>query len=443
MANDVRRRAGEGALVRALGVRALSANTINVLIGGGIFVVPALAAAEMGSKAPLAYLVCALAMGLVVLCFAEAGSRVSLTGGPYAYVEVAFGPFAGFLSGVLLWTLSSFAAAAVASAFAGALAAFWAPLAQPVPRAILLATVFATLAAVNVRGVRAGTRLVEVVTIAKLVPLLLLVVAALFATPAAPSSPSSGTAGLGRTAIILVFAFAGTEAALVPSGEVRDPARTVPRALLIALAGVTLLYIAVQLAAQRTLGVVALAAATERPLVAAAARLAGTVGASVVGLGMAISMFGNVSGMMLAIPRALYAFGRDGFLPAAVGAVHPHYRTPYVAIVLEAVIIATIAITGSFAKLAILANVSVLVLYLLCCAAAFELRRRDVRAEGVPFRVPGGSVTPFLAAAVLLWLLSQATVREYAVVGGVLAAAALVFALTVSRRRTLAPSPES
>jgi basic amino acid/polyamine antiporter, APA family len=229
----------------------------------------------------------------------------------------------------------------------------------------------------------------------------------------------------------------------VPSGEVRDPARTVPRALLIALAGVTLLYIAVQLAAQRTLGVVALAAATERPLVAAAARLAGTVGASVVGLGMAISMFGNVSGMMLAIPRALYAFGRDGFLPAAVGAVHPHYRTPYIAIVLEAVIIATLAITGSFAKLAVLANVSVLVLYLLCCAAAFELRRRDVRAEGVPFRVPGGSVTPFLAAAVLLWLLSQATVREYAVVGGVLTAAALVFALTVSRRRTLAPSPES
>src|SRR5918912_1181768 len=136
MASDEGRRAGEGTLVRA-----------------------------MGSRAPLAYLVCALAMGLVVLCFAEAGSRVSLTGGPYAYVEVAFGPFAGFLSGVLLWTLSSFAAAAVSSAFAGALAAFWAPLAQPVPRAILLATVFAALAAVNVRGVQAGMRLVEVVTL--------------------------------------------------------------------------------------------------------------------------------------------------------------------------------------------------------------------------------------------------------------------------------------
>jgi amino acid transporter len=206
---------------------------------------------------------------------------------------------------------------------------------------------------------------------------------------------------------------------------------------------VTLLYIAVQLAAQRTLGVAALAAETDRPLVAAAARLAGPIGASVVGLGMAISTFGNVSGMMLAVPRALYAFGRDGFLPARVGAVHPRYRTPHVAIVLEAVIVATLAITGSFAKLAILANVSVLVLYLLCCAAAFELRRRDVRSGGVPFRVWGGSVAPFAAAVVLLWLLWQATLREFAVVGGVLLAAALVFALTAPRRRALAPTPES
>src|SRR5919201_4919148 len=134
---DDQPRAGEGALVRALGVRALAANTINVIIGGGIFVLPALAAAGMGSRAPVAYLVGALAMGLVVLCFAEAGSRVSLTGGPYAYVEVAFGPFAGFLTGVLLWSVTSFAGAAVASAFAGALAAAWAPLAQPAPRTLL------------------------------------------------------------------------------------------------------------------------------------------------------------------------------------------------------------------------------------------------------------------------------------------------------------------
>src|SRR5919198_1198548 len=161
MANDEGRRAGEGALIRALGVRALSANTINVIIGGGIFVLPGLAAAGMGSRAPLAYLVCALAMGLVVLCFAEAGSRVSLTGGPYAYVEVAFGPFAGFLTGALLWSVTSFAGAAVASAFAGASATFWTLLAHPVPRALLLAALFTALAAVNVRGVLAGMRLVE------------------------------------------------------------------------------------------------------------------------------------------------------------------------------------------------------------------------------------------------------------------------------------------
>src|SRR5919199_6742654 len=181
MANDVRRRAGEGALIRALGVRALSANTINVLIGGGIFVVPALAAAEMGSKAPLAYLVCALAMGLVVLCFAEAGSRVSLTGGPYAYVEVAFGPFVGFLAGAMLWLGGCFAPAAVASLLVGAVDGLTGGhLAGGVPRAAVLVALFALFAWINVRGIRQGTRLVAVATVAKLLPLLLLVGAGAF-----------------------------------------------------------------------------------------------------------------------------------------------------------------------------------------------------------------------------------------------------------------------
>jgi amino acid transporter len=158
---------------------------------------------------------------------------------------------------------------------------------------------------------------------------------------------------------------------------------------------------------------------------------------------MAISMFGTMSGNTLTIPRALYAFGRDGFLPAWVAAVHPRYRTPHTAVVLQAAIVCALASTGSFAKLAILANVGVLLLYLGCCAGAVELRRRDVRADGIPFHVPGGLVVPFLAAAVVLWLLWQATALELAVVGGVLAAAALLFALTASRRRTLAQTTQS
>src|SRR5919112_5582793 len=93
----------EAALVRALGVWGLAASIVNVTVGGGIFRLPSGVAADVGAWAPLAYLACTVAMGLIVLCFAEAGSRVSMTGGPYAYIETAFGPFVGFVCGALLW----------------------------------------------------------------------------------------------------------------------------------------------------------------------------------------------------------------------------------------------------------------------------------------------------------------------------------------------------
>jgi amino acid transporter len=449
MSNDTVR-ATEPSLVRALGVRGLAATTFNVMIGTGIFVLPAIVAADMGSSAPVAYVVCALAMGLIVLCFAEAGSRVSLTGGPYAYVEVALGPFVGFLAGVLLWLVGLFATAAVASALVGSAAVFWAPLAHAAPRAVFLAALFAGLALVNVRGVRQGTRLIEVVTVAKLLPLILLViVGAVFAARMAPVGTGAATSGaahggmgdLGRTVVTLIFAFAGVESALVPSGEVRDPARTIPRALAIVMVTVTLLYIALQLVAQHVLGVHALAAATDAPLAATAARIAGPAGGVFVAAAAVISMFGHVSGMTLAMPRALYAFGRDGFLLAAsprVAAIHPRYHTPYVAITVQSIIVCALAVSSGFARLAILANVSVLILYFLCCVAALELRRRDVRAGGIPFRVPGGPLVPILAMGLIVWILAHAGIREGLVVTGVLLAACALFAITAPRRRAVA-----
>jgi APA family basic amino acid/polyamine antiporter len=426
--------AAERQLVRALGVRALAATTFNVIVGGGIFGLPSEVARGLGTAAPLAYIVCAIAMGLIVLCFAEAGSRVSLTGGPYAYVEVALGRFIGFLSGVLLWLVISFATAAVASVFGASLGAFFPPLGSGIGRALLLAVLFATLAVINVRGVRQSTRLIEIVTVAKLLPLIALVIAGAFYVEPAQLSlermPAMGD--VARTSIVLFFAFAGIESALVPSGEVQDPARTVPRALFIALVGVTTLYIAVQLVAQGILGP---ALATETaPLTAAATRIAPAFGI-LLGLGAAVSTFGHSSGMMLATPRALFAFGRDGVLPRAFAAVHPRFRTPHVAIIGQAIVCGTLAITSSFGRLAVLATVSTLILYLLCCIAAWVLRRRDVRVEGAaPFTVPGGPIVPVLAVTVIAWLLSSATVREFLVVGAVLVGGTVLYLLSGARR---------
>src|SRR3989442_10374896 len=217
---------------------------------------PAAAAAGLGPAAPLAYLVCAVLMGLIVCCFAAAGSRVSLTGGLYAYVEVAFGPFVGFLAGVLYFLMATFAVASVSSAFAGSVGALWSPVMTPTGRGVLIAALFALLATINVRGVRRGVGLVETVTIAKLLPLLVLVLSGVwFINPEYLRWPALPTvSAVGKTAIVLIFAFVGLEVALVPSGELRDAARTVPRALFSALAITTTLYLLIQAVAQGLLG---------------------------------------------------------------------------------------------------------------------------------------------------------------------------------------------
>src|SRR3954469_23630255 len=151
--------ASDAGLVRAIGARQLTASIINVTIGAGIFVLPAFASSGLGAAAPIAYVFCAVLMALIVCCFAAAGSRVSLTGGVYAYVDVAFGPFVGFLAGVLYFLMATFAVASVSSAFAGSIGALWPAVANPAGRTLLIGTLFAVLAAVNVRGVKPGVRL--------------------------------------------------------------------------------------------------------------------------------------------------------------------------------------------------------------------------------------------------------------------------------------------
>ena len=236
----------ERSLVRALGTWGLAASILNITVGGGIFRLPAAAAGALGAAAPIAYLVCAVAMGLIVLCFAEAGSRVSLTGGLYAYVEVAFGPLIGFLCGVMLWAGITAATAAVTSFFADALGALVPVLASEPARTVSIVAILAALAALNIAGVRGASRFNAVMTVAKLLPLIALVVVGARAVHAEnlrwTSTPA--TPDVARASVVLIFAFLGVESALVPSGEVRDPSRTVPRAIFLAMIGATVLYLA-------------------------------------------------------------------------------------------------------------------------------------------------------------------------------------------------------
>jgi basic amino acid/polyamine antiporter, APA family len=416
-------------LMRAIGPARLTITIVNLMVGAGIFVLPAMVASGLGRGAPIAYLVCAGLMALIVTCFAAAGSRVSLTGGLYAYIEVAFGPFVGFVAGVLYAVMAAFAVASVASALAGSIMALTPAIATPAWRAALLGAIFAAVALVNIRGVTPGARLIELVTAAKLLPLVALVVAGLPMLRAdrvlVEQMPSASL--LGHTSIVLIFVFAGIEVALVPSGEIRNPARTVPVAVYAGLAFTTLLYLAIQAVAQSLLGPPLPDFATA-PLAETAGRLFGHPGRTMVLAGAIVSMFGYVSGDMLSSPRALFALGRDGILPRAFAVVHPRFRTPHLAISVYAILVALVAISSSFTQLAILANVTALTLYLMCIAAAWELQRRDVRANGAaPFVLPAGPLVPLLAAGVTVWLLSHASGRELRVLALVLAVASVFY----------------
>jgi len=431
----VSRLSSEQSLVRAVGVWGLAANIVNLTIGGGIFRLPAAAASSLGPAAPVAYLACAAAMLLIVSCFAEAGSRVSLTGGPYVYAGVAFGPFIGFLCGALLMAGVAVATAAVASFFADSVVALFPGIGGGAGRATLIVVVLGTLAAINIAGLRGANRLNAFMTVAKLAPLTILIVAGLFAmnwrNVAWHSAPTP--AAVTRASAVMIFAFLGVESALIPSGEVRTPARTVPRAVFLAVSVVAVVYLLVQLVAQGLLG--AALAGQKTPLAEAAAVAMGPGGRMLILVGSSVSMLGYLAGMTFASPRMLFAFARDRFLPAPLAAVHPRFRTPHIAIAVQTIAVMALSATGSFEKLAMIANGSVLMVYAFCCLGVLLLRRRGVQETDVPFTSPITRFAPLAAVAVIVWLLTGLSADEWKSIGLLIALLVAAYAISSPARR--------
>ena len=426
-------------LVRAIGVPSLTANIVNTTIGASIFVLPAVMAKNLGGGAPVAFIVCAMAQALFVTCFAIAGSRVSMTGGLYAYVEVAFGRYIGFVAGLMNLTTAILSVSAVMNVLVNAAGGFVPAINTAAGRVVAMLIMYSALVGLNLRSVRSGAGAVTVVTVLKVLPLLLFVAAGIFfIRPSAIGFALPANSGsLGESVLLLMFAFFGIESSLTPSGEVKNPSRTVPRAIYLALVLTTVVYILIQLVAQGTLGVDRLAGSTAAPLAEAASTFLGNFGRVLLLVGASVSGFGYVTSDILNTPRTLFAFGRDGVLPRWFAHVHPRFRSPDVAIMVYTALAFALSLGSSFEGLAVMANVAALFLYILCCAAAWELVRRNVRADGEPFSVPGARILPFIAIAVIVWMLMHATAKEFAVLAAVVAVgSALYFVrVLVARRR--------
>ena len=419
------------ALRRQLSVLGLWLLVVNGMIGAGIFGLPAQAARLVGAYGPVAFVACGLLIVPVILVFAELASRFGSTGGPILYVREAFGAFASFQTGWALYVSRATAFAANLNLLASSAAFLWAPADQGATRVVLLSAICAMLVALNVVGARQAIGTLGALTVLKFLPLIALVAWGAGSIPSAVmalgSEPLPATSSIGAAVLLLLYAFVGFESALVPAGEARDPHRDMPRALLAGLAVATVLYALVQTVC---LAVLPSVAATDRPVVDAAAMLFGGAGALVMTAAVVVSVGGNVAGGMFSTPRMTYALAREGLLPAPFAYVHPTFATPVFSIVACGAFVLALAISSSFAWLAAMSVLIRLLMYLGCVAATLRLRRGAAASNAsgsvsaAAFRAPGA---PTLAAALCVALLTQVSLQSLLATAALLGVGLVLF----------------
>ena len=433
----------EEPLLRQLSATGIWLLAVNGMIGAGIFGVPAGAALLAGIYSPLVFLGCGFLLTAVVLCFAELASYFRGTGGPVLYLRTAFGPLAGFQAGWAFYIARATAFAANLNLLVASLAFFWAPAEGGAVRVFLIALVVVLLAWPNIVSTRHGMRSLGLLTLLKFVPLLAVVVFGLsYLEPAA--FPVATTAlpdyvGFGTAALLVIYAFVGWENAVVPAGEARNPARDMPRALILAMVMVTALYVIIQAVAVAVLPGLA---SSPRALVDVGAALFGPAGAILLTVAVVFSVGGNLAAGMMTAPRLTYALARDGSLPAWLGEVHPQARTPVNSIVVYAVLVSLLAVYGSFVWLAAMSALVRVLIYMACIGAMPRLRRRFGDIPG-SFRVPGGGFTAVGAFLVSGLLLLQVRPDAVLVTAGFLLLGSLIYWGVRRGARLTNPQPQA
>jgi amino acid transporter len=434
------RTSSEG-LVRGIRRWDLVAIAINGIIGAGIFGLPADVFARIGSYSLIAFGACALVVTLIILCFAEVGSRFSETGGPYLYAREAFGPTVGFEVGWLIWLarLTAFAANCnllviyLAYFFPGAKATAW--------RAIIITGVVLSLTLINVIGVRQAAIASNIFTIGKLIPLLIFIAAGLFFLN--PDSFSFAAkpayAPFSLSVLKLIYAFTGFEMAVIPAGEVRDPRRHVPLALLAAIALVAVFYILIQIVCVGTLPGLA---TSQTPLADAANRFLGGMGGAIISAGALISITGNLNIVLLSGSRVPFAMAEQKQLPSFIAKVHRRFFTPHVAILITATLMLILTLKSSFVAALTISAIARLITYAATCGALLVFRRRK-NAPPALFKLRAGPLVAIASLALAAWLLSNSTIKEATVAAAAASIGLVIYASYRLIKRTTSPIVDS
>jgi amino acid transporter len=420
-------------LVRAIGRWSMAALIVNCIIGSGVFGLPSVLAGLLGRASIVAVLLGAAAMAIIVACFAEVSSRFEGTGGPYLYAQEAFGRFMGIQVAWLVWFVRLASCAANANLFVTYIGEFWPQAVLPAMKLAILTVLIGVLAAINLAGVRAGARISTSFTIAKLSSLAIVAIAGtifLAATHHLVPAPSAAPdpRNWGKAIMLLIFAYGGFEAALISGGEAKDPRRDMPFGLAVALVTCAVSYSLIQWV---VVGILPDPGHSIRPLADVARIVMGPVGAALISLGALFSIYGYLSGNMLATPRITFALAERGDFPAFFGLVHSRFRTPYVSIVVFAVLVWMLALFGSFAGNATLSAGSRLFYYGVICIALPVLRKKQKNDAQV--QVPGGTFIAVLGALLCAGLLTQIEYNKSIVLLAAIGVAFLNWLLVRSR----------
>jgi amino acid transporter len=424
-------------LIRSIGYSGIAILVLNSMIGAGIFALPTSVAATAGKLSPWLFLIVGLLVITIVLSFAELASYFQNSGGPVLYTRTAFGSLVGFSTGWLLYVSRMAAFAANVTVIPIYLGSYWPWLAEGWGRAGLITLVCIGLTVANYVGVKDGVRTVAVFTILKLTPIVLMILLGLRYVTLDTLVPTSlpAMSDIGGTTLLLIYAFVGFESATIISGETMNPRKTMPRALVATVLGTALLYFMIVLVYISVLPGGSKDGAT---LIDVGSKLAGPAGAVIITLAAVFSVTGNLSAIMLAVPRLTFALSEERLLPQWFGVIQDRFATPGNSILFLGALSLLFAISGSFAFLAAASSLTRLICYFLSIAALPKIRLQandETRRDA--YRLLGGYAIPAVALLLCVWIAIQSSAESWQLTGGLLLLGLLLYA--VARQRGPAP----
>jgi amino acid transporter len=421
-------------LIRGIGRWALVAFSINLTVGAGILGLQGRIQALVGNYSIAVIGACGLLIALIGLCFAEVASRFDRSGGPHLYASVAMGPVAGFTVGWLAWISRLGASAAVSNLLVDYAMVLWPPLGAPLGRVVTISVLALGYMWINIRGIRQTAAVSTAFTLSKLLPLVAFVAVGLFFIDphVFELGPLPAAGDLSSAMLLTAFAFFGFDATSILAGEVRDPARSVPFAMIVSIGAVLVLYALIQIVCVGTLPTLA---TSQRPIADATVSFIGPVGAMLIAFTAIVACAGVYGASFTPSTRLLFAMSDRGQLPARLSEVHPRYRTPVTTIVGTTAIVLALALSGSFMYLVKVTLISRIAVYVATCATLPLLRRRaDV--PPATFALRGGPVVALFAIACLLLFVAKSSMRELLDVAMAVAFGLILLALSRMGRRT-------